>query len=49
MCFLIMSEALQQAKLNFWRPLQVQFSVDMSQPAETESFAAALLTSPALG
>lgn len=49
MFFLIMSETLQQAKLNFWRPLQVQFSVDMSQPAETESFAAALLTSPALG
>lgn len=49
MFFLIMSETLWQAKLNFWRPLQVQFSVDMSQLVETESSAAALLTSPALG
>lgn len=46
---IIMSEALRQAKLNFWRPPQVQFSVDMSQPVEIERSAAAVFTSPALG
>lgn len=45
---IIMSEMLWQAKLNFWRPLQVQFSMDVSQPVGKGRSAAAL-PSPPLG
>lgn len=49
MVSITMFKMLRQAKLNFWRPLHVQFSVDTSQPGETEGSATAVFASPASG